>query len=174
MRHERAFNPKADGTHSFQLDGYVYQRAETGWVLDEDKTRASLEYIWEAAARALRRKELLWAMKSRLLSAAEMGEVQEVWGAGEYLIKEPGQAYKIDGSDWRPVFFDLLWQQFRFRVFAESAQPREAKALVALLRLQRSLNCWCDMAIGHPLVKEHSEACRQAQDAVAATAGEKS
>lgn len=40
--------------------------------------------------------------------------------------------------------------------------------LVALKALRhRDTDCWCDVAIGHPLTHEHSYQCRLAREAVA-------
>lgn len=33
----------------------------------------------------------------------------------------------------------------------------------ALLALQRGRMCWCDMAIGNPMVTEHTPPCRNAR-----------
>lgn len=37
-----------------------------------------------------------------------------------------------------------------------------AMASMVIRSLKRG-DCWCDMAIGHPLIKSHSEACLSAQ-----------
>lgn len=32
-----------------------------------------------------------------------------------------------------------------------------------VIRLLKRGSCWCEMAIGNPMFKEHSEACQKAQ-----------
>ena len=36
-------------------------------------------------------------------------------------------------------------------------------ALAALRELKRGGKCWCDMAIGNPMVREHSKGCKMSQ-----------
>lgn len=60
------------------------------------------------------RAELIWAMRTRILTAAEMSEVQ---GYGSSLLTHEGQAYYQ--ADVDREFNQLLLNQFQMRLVAE-------------------------------------------------------
>lgn len=45
-------------------------------------------------------------------------------------------------------------------------QQERIQALEEVLKMLSNGMCWCDFAIGHPLMKDHSNLCKLAKDAL--------
>jgi hypothetical protein len=98
-------------------DGYrQYKCSDEGkWVVDEDAMR-SLE------AEAQSKRDLYWALRSRVLTTAEMKRVERY---GIYLVLSPMQAFKEDEK--QRELNDALLQQFRLRVARDEAKKEGCK-----------------------------------------------
>lgn len=98
------------GTNGFTQ--MVFKCVDGKYVIDEQATKEANEYMAKYEGR---KDELIWAARTRVLTAKEMEEVQ---GYGTTLFVHPMQSYYQ--ADVEKSFDELLAQQFRLRVIANS------------------------------------------------------
>jgi hypothetical protein len=100
-------DPKNSGRYG---DGYGFYKcsAEGKWVIDKEEMEFWAKYEG-------RKHELVWALRSRVLTVKEMEEVQQY---GTSLLTHNMQSYFQ--ADVEKSFDELLAQQFRLQVIAKS------------------------------------------------------
>ncbi len=79
---------------------------------------------------------------------------------------------KFDLSLWDAIKWRLAGKEVRDALIAMCNAEREDQLRDALLELRRDsdgLACWCEMAIGNPMVHDHSKGCQLARAALQAT-----
>ncbi len=95
-------------------DGYRQYKCSAGGrvVVDEEAMKAVAQYEQH-------RRDLVWALRSRVLTDGEMKEVEQ---AGSQLLTQQMVSYRQEEVDRQ--FNDLILQQFRLRIAANKAADK--------------------------------------------------
>jgi hypothetical protein len=114
------FKPSKDdcpSSASVVWNGYAFKRSANGeWEPDDERNRLIGEAAKEREKEAEHRRQLYWALRSRVLTLEEMREVERY---DFYLVFDRGHSYKE--ADKRAEFNAALLQQFRLRLAKEEA-----------------------------------------------------
>jgi hypothetical protein len=107
-------NPYWERNNNMNCNGTQYKKAEVEpgkwqWIVDE----AAMNYLAEIEKH---RRDLYWALRSRVLTDAEMLEVE---GYGDRLNIQPMVSYNAEEK--KREMNDALLQQFKLRLAAERA-----------------------------------------------------
>lgn len=87
---------------------------------DERYAKRELEesrYRWE---RVQRQRELIWALRTRILTSEEMDEVKDF---GPYILVENQSSYRQEDIERR--FNDLMLLQFKMRLVKDASVRRD-------------------------------------------------
>jgi hypothetical protein len=95
-----------------------------------------------------------WMFENRYLESAFRPIVEQVWNARNDEIKDLIESRNKALSD-----LDNL--QKEFTNCKSSLQELQREMMIVLKGLKRG-DCFCEMSIGNPMVKDHTESCKRA------------
>lgn len=100
---------------AFSVNGYPQKKVNGEWVPDEEARRSQLD---REAREQKHKDELVFACRSRLLTADEMAEVESE-GIHLFLRYSSGMSQQYKEEELERRLNDLLLQQFRLRLVIE-------------------------------------------------------
>lgn len=113
----------SDEFRTMSVNGYPYKMVNGDWVPDEEARQAQLE---REASEQKRKDELVFACRSRVLTDAEMTEIERQ-GIDILLRMRGGMSQNYKHEELERRLDELLLQQFKLRRAAEITQRPDPK-----------------------------------------------